>query len=208
MSTNTRKGEVKRLVVVVIAIVLLLAVIGGTYSKYTSGATGSGTVSIAKWQVKVNGDNDISTASADFNLTFTYNNADTVANKIAPGGTATAYVDVDLTGTEVSVEFAVDTNTTALTNALSATFGTNYAEMVTVTTGTPILLDSPTPSSMTLDETNDVVTVGSTAMTGVVRVPVILTWNGVTTYNEADTTTGATKTNFTLPVTLTVSQKI
>ena len=206
MSTNTRKGEVKRLVVVVIAIVLLLAVIGGTYSKYTSGATGSGTVSIAKWQVKVNGDNDISTASADFNLTFTYNNADTVANKIAPGGTATAYVDVDLTGTEVSVEFAVDTNTTALTNALSATFGTNYAEMVTVTTGTPVELG--TTSNMTLDVANNVVTVGTAAMSGKVRVPVILTWNDVATYNAADTTAGATKTDFTLPVTLTVSQKI
>ena len=207
MSTNTRKGEVKRLVVVVIAIVLLLAVIGGTYSKYTSSANGSGSVSIAKWAVSVNGQN-MSTASANFDLTFAYNNANTADNRIAPGGTATAYVDVTLTGTEVSVEFDVDTETTALTTALENTFGENYANMVTVTTGTPILLESPTPSSMTLDTTNDVVTVGSTAMTGVVRVPVILTWNDVATYNAADTTTGANKTSVTLPVTLTVSQKI
>lgn len=201
MSTNTRKGEVKRLVVVVIAIVLLLAVIGGTYSKYTSGATGSGTVAIAKWDVEVNGE-DMGTTSATFDLTFTAENNNTVANKIAPGGTATAYVDVTLTGTEVSVDFAcaLAENSAALTTA----FGSDYADKITVAVGTPVLQSGA--ENMTLSGNS--VTVGTAAMSGTVRIPITLTWTDAAANNTADTTTGLGQTGVTIPVTLTVSQKI
>lgn len=200
MSKNTRKGEVKKLAIIVIAIMLLIAVIGGTYSKYTSTANGSGDVAIAQWAVSVNGQN-ASSSSANFDLTFALNNADTVANKIAPGGTATAYVDVDLTGTEVSVKFDVDTQAD-----LATIFGTGYSNRITLTTGTPI--SQGETSNMTLDNVNDVVTVGTTAMSGIVRVPVILTWNDVEGNDVADTTIATNKTSVTLPVTLTVSQKV
>ena len=200
MSKNTRKGEVKKLAIIVIAIMLLIAVIGGTYSKYTSTANGSGDVAIAQWAVSVNGQN-ASSSSANFDLTFALNNADTVANKIAPGGTATAYVDVDLTGTEVSVKFDVDTQAD-----LATIFGTGYSNRITLTTGTPILQGET--SNMTLDNVNDVVTVETTAMSGIVRVPVILTWNDVEGNDVADTTIATNKTSVTLPVTLTVSQKV
>lgn len=199
-----RKSTVKKSVFAVITLVLLIALIGGTYARYASTATGSGSVSIAKWAVKVN-EEDISNTAGTFDLTFTANNNDTVPNKVAPGGTAIAYVDVDLTGTEVSVDFTcalAESSTTKLTEV----FGEGYADKVTLSVGTPEL--QGTTSNMTLDAANKVVTVGSDAMSGTVRVPITLTWTDAVANNAADTNTGALKTGVEIPVTLTVQQHI
>ena len=200
-----RKSTAKKWTIIALIIFALIALIGGTYARYSSSASGSGTASIAKWAVEVN-DTDISnSASATFNLVFEASNADTVANKIAPGGTATAYVDIDLTGTEVSVDFtcALDSSTAA-TN-LTAVFGSGYDSKISLTTGTPVL--QGTTSNMTLSGTT--VTVASTgAMSGVVRVPIVLTWTNNDSNNVADTNTGVTQTGVVVPVTLTVQQHI
>lgn len=199
-----RKSTVKKSVFAVIILALLVALIGGTYARYVSTATGSGSVDIAKWAVKVN-EEDISTTAGTFVLTFTAANADTVPNKVAPGGTAVAYVDVDLTGTEVSVDF-----TCALADSsaekLTEVFGADYASKVTVSVGTPEL--QGTTSNMTLDADNKVITVGSAAMSGTVRVPITLTWTDAVANNTADTNTGALKTGVEIPVTLNVQQHI
>ena len=202
MARTTRKSEAKRWTIIALAIFTLIAVIGGTYAKYTSTATGSGSVGIAKWAVEVN-EQDMSTTAATFDLTFTASNGDTVPNKVAPGGTATAYVDVDLTGTEVSVDFSCEIAAAAATN-LTSVFGAGYADKVTVAVGTPVLQSGST--NMTLSGTT--VTVGTTAMSGKVRVPITLTWRDVEANNAADTTTGATQTSVTIPVTLSVSQHV
>lgn len=199
-----RKSTVKKSVFAVIILALLVALIGGTYARYVSTATGSGSVDIAKWAVKVN-EEDISTTAGTFDLTFTATNADTVPNKVAPGGKAVAYVDVDLTGTEVSVDFTcalADTSATVLTDV----FGADYADKVTVSVGTPTL--EGTTSNMTLDADNKVITVGSAAMSGTVRVPITLTWTDAAANNTADTNTGALKTGVEIPVTLNVQQHI
>ena len=203
---TNRKTTARKGILVVLAIFLLVAIIGGTYARYISTATGSGDVNIAKWAVKV-GATDISKTSGTFNLTFDANNADTVANKVAPGGSATAYVDVDLSGTEVSVDFTCALGETA--TALEDVFGTNYASKVTVSVGTPVLQGSTT--GMTLDAANKVVKVDSsstTAMSGTVRVPITLTWTNADGNNAADSNTGAIKSGVTIPVTLSVQQHI
>lgn len=199
-----RKSTVKKSVLAVIILALLIALIGGTYARYVSTATGSGSVNIAKWAVKVN-EEDISNSVGTFELTFIADNADTVSNKVAPGGTATAYVDVDLTGTEVSVDFTCALDESSATN-LTTVFGENYADKVTVSVGTPTL--QGTTSNMTLDGTNKVITVGTDAMSGTVRVPITLTWKDVAANNAADTNTGALQTGVTIPVALTVEQHI
>lgn len=206
--TNTRTNSAKKWTVLVLLLFLLVAVIGGTYSRYTSTATGSGDVSIAKWAVSVNGEN-LGNTSTTIDLTFTASNANTVQNKIAPGGTATAYVDIDLTGTEVSVDFSCALAEAAATN-LASVFGEDYADKVTLEVGTPAT--EGTTSNMTLSGTT--VTVGTAAMSGKVRVPITLTWtdlsnpNNNETANAADTQTGTTKTSLTVPVTLNVTQHV
>jgi len=204
-----RKTTAKKWTLILLLIFTLVALIGGTYARYSSTVTGSGNVSIAKWAVKVNNNVDISnninaSNATTFDLTFTANNANTVKDKIAPGGTAVAYVDVNLTGTEVSVDFTCALADSSATN-LTSVFGENYADKVTLAVGTPELLDGAT--NMTLSGTT--VTVASTgAMSGKVRVPINLRWLDVNTNNATDTNTGATKNELTVPVTLTVQQHI
>lgn len=202
---QSRKKTVKRSVIITLVLFLLISFIGSTYARYTSSANGEGNVDIAKWAVKVN-DTDISKATTDFPLTFTTDtNADIVSGKIAPGGTATAYVDVDLTGTEVSVNFDCALAENATDN-LKAVFGENYESQVSLSVGTPVL--EGTTSNMTLDAANKVVRVGTAAMSGKVRVPIVLTWVNKTENDAADTKTGADQTNVTIPVALTVQQNI
>lgn len=202
---KSRKTTVKKSVLTLVVLALIVSLIGGTYARYVSTSQGNGNVDIAKWAVKVN-NQDISNQSGTFDLTFTANNADTVEGKVAPGGTAVAYVDVDLTGTEVSVDFACSLAEESADN-LKATFGENYSDKVTVSVGEPTL--EGTTSNMTLDATTKVVTVSNTgAMSGKVRVPITLTWENDSVNNIEDTNTGTTKTNVTIPVTLTVQQHI
>lgn len=184
----------------------MVSVIGSTYARYTSSSNGEGTVSIAKWAVRVN-TKDVSSTTATFDLEFTANNSNTIPNRVAPGGTATAYVDVDLTDTEVSVGFncALSSNATAL----QTVFGNNYIDKVTVEVGEPTLVgDESERESMTLDADKKVVTVGDTPMKGTVRVPIALTWKDADGNNTEDTSTGALQTGVTIPVTLTVQQYI
>lgn len=208
-----RKSTVKKSVFAVIILALLLALIGGTYARYISTATGSGNVDIAKWAVKV-GENDISNGTVgSFELTFTTDseNKNVVANKIAPGITATAQVEVDLTGTEVAVDFDCALGSTA-TEKLTAIFGADYADKVEVNAGAPVLQDGV--SNMTLSSDKKVVEVGSAAMSGKVIVPITLTWNNADANNGADTQVGADafttadKSKVTVPVDLTVKQHI
>lgn len=185
----SKKGVVTVSILTGLVLVMLLAFMGGgTYARYALSIDGSGSASIAKWAVKVNGRED-----ANFNLTFrAENNTDIVAGKIAPGVTATAYVDVDLTGTEVSVQFDCE-----LSNAASFAAGT-------VSVGTPTL--STGASDMTLDTANKIVKVGSGAMNGSVRVPITLTWTGDADAN--DTALGKAGNTLEVPVTLSVKQYI
>ena len=202
--TNTRTNSARKWTILALILFLLVAIIGSTYTRYTSTATGSGDVSIAKWAVSVNG-TDMSNAAATFDLTFTASNTNTVSNKIAPGGTATAYVEIDLTGTEVSVDFSCALAEAAATN-LKSIFGNDYAEKVTLAVGTPALDEEA--SNMTLSGTT--VTVGKSAMSGKVKVPITLKWTDLNTEtdNTADTNTGATKSALTVPVELNVTQHI
>ena len=94
------KKTVKFTMVVLILLVVALYFIGGTYARYASKYTGNATVNVAKWQIdgsKVN------------TLTFTVAANDFVANdKIAPATKATATTEIDLTGTEVAVDIAIE----------------------------------------------------------------------------------------------------
>lgn len=199
-----RKSTVKKGAFAAIVLAVLVAVIGGTYSRYVSTANGSGDVNIAKWKVAVN-DTDITTAVGTFDLSFTANNADTVPNKVAPGGEAVAYIDVDLSGTEVSVEVACALASDSAAK-LTEVFGADYADKVTVAVGTPVLKENAT--NMTLDEATKVIKVGNAAMSGTVRVPITLKWTDDEANNAADTNTGALQNGVTIPVSLTIQQHI
>lgn len=196
---KNKKSAVAASMVSGLALVASLAFVGGgTYARYVATAEGNGSAQVAKWAVNVTNANQSETG--EFNLEFNAeNNADIVAGKIAPGVTATGYVDIDLTGTEVSVE--IDCKC-PLSNS-----GDN-AIPVEVTVGE---FEAPTgESNMTVmpkrEDNLVIVQVGNGPMNGTVRVPITLTWDS--TDDDADTAAGATASDMTVPVTLQVRQHI
>lgn len=189
---KNKKSAVAASMVSGLALVASLAFVGGgTYARYVAAAEGNGRAEVAKWAVNVNGANaETSTFNLEFNAE---NNADIVAGKIAPGVTATGYVEIDLSGTEVSVEIDCDLGESQGVPA-------------------PVKVDrgalEATDPSMKVEE--NVVKVNGSAMKGTVRVPVTLTWDSDSeaTDDDADTAAGKTAGSMTVPVTLTVRQYI
>lgn len=108
------KGNKKVLVVAVL--LLLITVSFSTYAIYKSSATGTGSVTAAKWIVSVN-DTDIVQ-----NNTFTLDNitwaTPTIGKNgtIAPGDHGTVEIVIDADGSEVDVAYNVAIDTAALTN--------------------------------------------------------------------------------------------
>lgn len=186
---KNKKGAVAASMVSGLVLVASLAFVGGgTYARYVAAAEGNGRAEVAKWAVNVTNANQSETG--EFNLEFNAeNNADIVAGKIAPGVTATGYVEINLTGTEVSVEIDCDLGESQGVPA-------------------PVKVDrgalEATDPSMKVEE--NVVKVNGGAMKGTVRVPITLTWDS--TDDDADTAAGATASDMTVPVTLTVRQHI
>ena len=66
-----RQNKVKRAIILAIVIACLIAIIGGTYARYTSSGTASASAQVAKWHVTLNG-TDISTETKTVNVPLTY----------------------------------------------------------------------------------------------------------------------------------------
>lgn len=113
------KGNKKILVLALL--VLLLTVCFGTFAIYRNTADGTGSVTAAKWSVKIN-NTDIS--SANFNFDFddiTWTTLTGYNNTIAPGSEGTITIAVDATGSEVDVILSAALDTTNLPTGMTAT---------------------------------------------------------------------------------------
>ena len=96
----------KKIVITIIAIIAILAsFIGGqVYAKYMSPVTGNGTAEIANWSFKVN---DNSEKMQTISLVSTVDNGTLVGNKIAPGTAGNICINIDATGADVGVNYAI-----------------------------------------------------------------------------------------------------
>ena len=106
MAKNERRTRTKRAIFVVIALLLVAYLISSTYARYTTSGTGTGTVQVAKWNVVMKADDNTVVTDTTEPITFkVQSNTNVVPGKIAPAVTAKAEVELDLTGTEVAVDF-------------------------------------------------------------------------------------------------------
>ena len=174
----------KSTIVTVIAILMVITVclyfISGTYARYADSRSGNATTSIAKWAVSITDGTD--PLDNDFTLPFTVEeNQNVVAGKIAPSTTAKATIELDLTGTEVAVDFSA----TSITGAASS--------------GATTTIQLPTDggTAKAFDSTN-----------GKIEIEITLTWTNDDTFNTSDTTVGVTAGTLELPVELTLQQHI
>ena len=199
MTKNERKTRTKRAIFVVIALLLVAYLISSTYARYSTVGEANGKVDIAKWAVVMTADNGTKLNSTTQDITFTVqSNTEVVPGKIAPAVTAKAEIELDLTGTEVSVDFTP-----------------------TIGAYTPSTL--PSTDKITLTSAVEGGTVGSsnyiplvdnsafTASNGKKKVTLTLTWANDDENNADDTATGMLadgSRTITIPVTLTVQQHI
>lgn len=200
MNNSDRRSRTKRAIFILIALVLLVYLIGVTYARYSSTGVASADVQVAKWAVVIkSGDTVLNSTSQP--ITFTVqSNTNVVPNKIAPAVTAVAEVELDLTGTEVAVDFDAVIDQSKITEAL---VGPSY-DKLTLTTE----VDGTTYTSGTSQPIALVDNKAFTAANGKKKVKLTLTWENDDNNNPDDTATGEAAKTIQIPVTLTAKQHI
>ena len=74
MNNKKRSSMMVRLVAALaVTMMFTMCLVGGTFAKYTSSATGTDNANVAKWDIKVNNDNITTSDTFNFNLFNTVN---------------------------------------------------------------------------------------------------------------------------------------
>ncbi len=127
-ATKTRNKPV----IILLALLLITAIVFSmyAYAKYKTTLTGNGTAIVAKWSFKVNGQTQ---TIPDIDLTQTMDTHNNVAEgKIAPGTSGHFDLELDATGSEVSIDYniklAITEKPTNLKFYLDNTYETEIAE--------------------------------------------------------------------------------
>lgn len=200
---KNKKGGInmkgKKNITMYLSIVLLLLVgvsiryVAGTYAKYTSTVSASGTATVAKWAF----DTDNSSTTVALDLTTVIDETSLVDEKIAPGTAGNFNIELSNENSEVGVSFTVSFGTASgIPSNLVLTYGGNSFDPSTGTiTGTiaqgetitlPIAFSWPYYTSAA-DDTEDT-TDGSAAGTMTLTASIV----GVQTEPTAHVTTTAT----------------
>lgn len=201
MAKNERKTRTKRAIFVVIALLLVAYLISSTYARYSTVEKADGKVDIAKWAVVMKSDGKTLNSTTQ-NITFTVqSNTEVVPGKIAPAVTAKAEIELDLTGTEVSVDF-----TPTIGSYTPSTLPS--ADKIKLTSAVEGTKDNKVGSSNYIPLVDNK---AFTAENGKKKVTLTLTWANDDKNNANDTATGMLadgSRTITIPVTLTVQQHI
>ena len=187
----------KRVLAVLVALLLVVGAGVYTYARYTFSRTGSDDVDVATWAVALKQGG--SAVSDNFTLTLTLEPNNNVVNgKIAPDRSATAILTLDLTGTEVAVDFDAVIDQTALSS-----FGDSGDKL-----SLAVKVDGTNYTSGTTHTISLVNNSAFTAENGKKTVTLTLTWANDDLNNADDTATGVAAPTLTVPVTLTAKQHI
>ncbi len=200
MARNERKTRTKRAIYVVIALLLVAYLISSTFARYSTEGKANGTIKVAKWAVAITADDGTVLNSTTQPITFeVQSNTNVVSGKIAPAVTAVAEVELDLTGTEVAVDFDAVIDKSAI-NTLGAS--SDKLSLTVEVDGTAYASGTSQTISLVGDK-------AFTATNGKKTVTLTLTWeNDDPANNPDDTTMGEAAPTLTIPVTLTAKQHI
>lgn len=206
----TRKSTAKKWTLIVLVIFILVAIIGGTYSRYTSTGSGTGEATVAKWAVKIN-TADI-TSTDTFTITFNeVANANIVDTKIAP--TSQLYADfvIDPTGSEVAVDFEFELGNVTVKSGSTGSAPSNLA--VTKVCYVESGVDGTEITASGGKYTGTIALASQTAAltnASAKTVRVYLTWTdaNTTAANTEDTTVGINAPTLEMTVTGTATQHV
>ena len=195
------RSKVKRSLIAILLVVVALFFIAGTYARYSTTANANAVADVASWAVTISHD-DTELSNIATNITFVVDDNDyVVSGKIAPATRATAEIELDLTGTEVAVDFATLIDTDALAEVLGANDEISFTTTFNgVTYSSEDVVVIPLENGEAFDSTN-----------GVKTLTLAIEWENNDENNAADTALGKeTLANRTIvvPVTLTAQQHI
>ena len=188
---SKNKGETNKTIFIVGGIliaIVLVCVVGYTYSRYTSQAKGTATAKVANWAIQVN-DTDI-VQNAEFTLDdsyITWSDSEYVEDGyIAPGSTGTMRIRIDASGSQVAVRYTVTIDDSALDSysQIKITKVNNQPVSGDTYSGVIALADVDTP----------------------VEIPIEITWTNADGTNASDTTIGSTVDTLEIPITVTAEQ--
>lgn len=136
------------------------SLVSGTFAKYVTTASGTGTVTVAKWAVTINGET-VSTTSPEFTFDLgSTTGTDVVASdKVAPGSQGSFALKCDTDGTQVAHSVSVtlnkgDGNDIAELEFFEFNTASDFGTGTKYTLGTPISVASYDASSGTETTTN------------------------------------------------------
>lgn len=203
-----RKSQAKKWTLIVLVIFALVAVIGGTYSRYTSTGSGDATVTVAKWAVKINDADIVSTSTFPVTL-HEVDNDNVKDGTIAPSSQLYADFVIDPDGSEVAIDYSFE-----LSGIVSST---NDAEDVPADlTVSKVCLRNGTSDGTELTATDGKYTgtielaSQNAALTDeeAVTVRVYVTWTNTEANNVTHTAIGNTAPDLTMTITGTAKQHI
>lgn len=197
MARNERRTRTKRAIFAVIALLLVVYLISSTYARYSTEGKASGKVNIAEWHVVMqpnDGGEALTSTSRDISFKV-QSNTNVVPGKIAPDVTAVAEIELNLTGTEVAVDFTATVGSLTPTNLPSSDKINLTSAVEGGTQGTTTTIPLVNNAAFTEDN-------------GKKKVTLTLTWTNDDQNNADDTATGIAGGTLTVPVTLTVQQHI
>ena len=192
-----KKSSITAIIVLLMVLTVCLYFISGTYARYADEYSGQTTVDVAKWAVSItDGTEDLTN---NFTLPFTVNtNTNVVEGKIAPGTTATAKIELDLTGTETAVDFGATINE----DDLATIFG-DSADDVTLSTSITGAATSGTITTINLPDGQ-----AFNSSNGKIVMELTLEWTNNDANNLSDTEVGKAGATLNIPVDITLQQHI
>lgn len=190
--------------VLLLGIFLLVAVTSGivavTYSRYLTEANGKSSAQIARWHILVNKEEVTQTKEFtidDFTWEYKNTSGAVLENHIAPGVKGSTEIELDVTQTDVTLNYAISIDTTTL----ATTFG-KYPQLVVRVGGEAVDLTT----GSVIEGYTDVIDVTAENANKVVTVPIEIEWLNSEENNELDTEIGSTLETIEIPIKVTVSQ--
>ena len=208
MSSNKRTSKVKNGILFAVVIAFLIAIIGGTYARYSSSGRVDSAGEIAKWHVTL-GEQDISSEEKTIEVNLTADeesNGNVTAGKLAPGQKLSGTFKVDPTGSEVAVDYLLSIGSVQVTGETW-----NEGSEVSLSKVTALLEDGTEATELTIAEGGTTYFENLTdVLNGKdVTFKIYVTWeNSEDANNDADTKNGDSVTHITIPVTVVVRQHI
>lgn len=189
-----------KVAVILVAIILIATLaISVAYSRYFTKLEGTSIATVAKWSFEATADGkDFTSDTVDLAATRTDSNANVKTGTIAPGTEGAFAIDIDATGTEVSLDYKIELTGTNLPTNLKFYEDSAHTQIVTgltipEMTGTINHADADKTKTVTLYWAWDY-------QTGADDIE-------IATNDTADTINGETTTNAQIGIKITGTQK-